>query len=174
MELDIGVGVTVLDSDDKAADSRHTGKVPFGFLVGVLRVLLVAGDELMVEVEVDAVARIELLGSLEKPEHQRVEFVCSVEVVCDVIVVHVGGIVATEASECPLDGVGTRNPDVVVAIPEVLDVHHVFDAVTATEVVGEERGEDVTIAKGFGVETASAEERIDGFADAGTIELVEN
>ena len=50
----------------------------------------------------------------------------------------------------------------------------VFDAITATEVVGEEPGEDVTIAKGFGVETASAEERIDGFADAGTIELVEN
>ncbi len=33
MELDIGVGVTVLDSDDKAADSRHTRKVPFGLLV---------------------------------------------------------------------------------------------------------------------------------------------
>lgn len=124
MKLDIGVGVTVLDSGDKAADSRHTEKVPFGLLVGVLRVLLVAGDELMVEVEVevDAVARIELLGSLEKPEHQRVEFVCSVEVVCDVIVVHVGGVVATEASECPLDGVGTRNPDVVVAVPEAHDV----------------------------------------------------
>ena len=43
MELDIGVGVTVLDSDDKAADSRHTRKVPFGLLVGVLRILLVAG-----------------------------------------------------------------------------------------------------------------------------------
>ena len=50
----------------------------------------------------------------------------------------------------------------------------VFDAVTTTEVVGEEPCEDVTIAKGFGIKTASAEERIDGFADAGTIELVEN
>lgn len=32
MELDIGVGVTVLDSDDKAADSRTPEKYPSAFL----------------------------------------------------------------------------------------------------------------------------------------------
>lgn len=59
-ELDVGIAVAVLHSDDEAADRRHTREVTVGFLVGVFRILLVRGDELMVEVELDAVPGIEL------------------------------------------------------------------------------------------------------------------
>ena len=39
MELDIGVGIPVLHSDDKAADRGDARKVPVGLLVGTLCVL---------------------------------------------------------------------------------------------------------------------------------------
>ena len=45
MELDIGVGIPVLDSDDKSANRGYAREVAVSLLVGTLRVLLVCSDE---------------------------------------------------------------------------------------------------------------------------------
>lgn len=66
------------------------------------------------------------------------------------------------------------NTDSVVTMPEGLDIHHVLNAVTTAEIACKERGKHVAVAESLGIAAAIAEEGIDSFADAGSVELVEN
>ena len=66
------------------------------------------------------------------------------------------------------------NTDSVVTMPEGLDIHHVRHALTAAERACKERGKHVAVAESLGIAAAIAEEGIDSFADAGSVELVEN
>ena len=81
MELDVGIAVAVLDSHYQAPDRGDSGKVAVRLLVGTLRVLLVCGDELVVEIKVDAVSGFELSGDGETFQKQRVHLPVHVECV---------------------------------------------------------------------------------------------
>ncbi len=71
-ELDVRISVTVLHSYDEAAHRCYAREVTVGFLVGVLRVLLVGGDELVVKIKVDTVSGVELSGYGQAPQQQGV------------------------------------------------------------------------------------------------------
>ena len=79
MELDIRIGIAVLDAYDETSNCGHAGKVAFSFLVRIFRILLAYLNELVVEVKVDAVSRVELARDFEKFEQQGVEPVGDVE-----------------------------------------------------------------------------------------------
>lgn len=79
MELDLRIGIAVLDAYDETSNSCHAGKVAVGFLVRVFRILLACLNELVVEIKVDAVSGIELAGDFEKFEQQGVEPIGGVE-----------------------------------------------------------------------------------------------
>ena len=79
MELDIRIGIAVLDVYDETSNCGYAGKVAVSFLVRVFRILLACLNELVVEVKVDAVSWIELTRDFEKFEQQGVEPVGDVE-----------------------------------------------------------------------------------------------
>ena len=79
MEPDVGVAVTVLDPRDDAANGGHPREVAVRLLVGIFRVLLVSGYELVVKVKVDAVPGIELACGGKALQQQNVHPLVHVE-----------------------------------------------------------------------------------------------
>ncbi len=79
VEPDVGVAVTVLDPGDDAAYGGHAREVAARLLVGILRVFLVSGYELVVKVKVDAVPGIELACGGKALQQQNVHPLVHVE-----------------------------------------------------------------------------------------------
>ena len=145
MEAHIGVAVAVLHTDNQASHRGHAREIAVGLLVGVLGVLLVGGDELVVEVQVHAVAGIELAGCRQALEQQRVHPLVGVEVVALATVAYVGHILGGELAQGAQCHIGTAHANAVVAVPEWLEFHHVLDDIAAAQVVAEQRGEHVAV-----------------------------
>ena len=80
----------------------NSAKIAVHFLVGVL---LVDGDELVVEVKIDAISGIELAGGGETPQKQRVHLLVHVEGVGLLLVALVGDAALGKVPQRPEDDI---------------------------------------------------------------------
>jgi len=79
VEPDVGVAVTVLDPCYETSYGGHAREVAVSLLVGIPRVFLVGGYELVVKVKVDTVAGVELACGGEALQQQNVHPLVHVE-----------------------------------------------------------------------------------------------
>ena len=146
VEAHVGVAVAVLDTDDHLADDGHGRPVSGEALVCHLRVVFPRLDELVVEVDIIRLARLQPARGEQGLDEQGVESVGGVEVVGLARIRRVGNALLGEFLDRPEDGVGTAGAECGMERKVLHQVGgHVFHARTPAEVDAHQRADDFAV-----------------------------